>query len=116
MPAKRPSGLRHAAQFSVYANPDANTRKRFPLLLDVQCDLIADLDTRVVVPLVRRTAMAGTVIADLMPILEVDGDAYVMLTPQLAGIARRNLGAWVADLSERRDDIKAALDLLITGF
>jgi len=38
-----------------------------------------------------------------------------MLTPQLAGIPVRRLGTKVADLTQHRDEIVAALDLLITG-
>jgi toxin CcdB len=38
-----------------------------------------------------------------------------MLTPQLAGVSRKEMGATVADLSERRNEIIAALDLLTTG-
>jgi toxin CcdB len=38
-----------------------------------------------------------------------------MLTPQLAGIAKRQLGEQVADASPRRDAIIAALDMLIAG-
>jgi len=38
-----------------------------------------------------------------------------MLTPQLAGIPVRRLGTQVADLAQYRDEIVAALDLLITG-
>ena len=38
-------------QFAVYKNRNEATRGRFPLLLDVQSDLLEPLDTRVVVPL-----------------------------------------------------------------
>jgi toxin CcdB len=38
-----------------------------------------------------------------------------MLTPQLAGVSRKQLGAKATDLAQHRDDIIAALDLLITG-
>jgi toxin CcdB len=38
-------------QFAVYKNRNEVTRGRFPLLLDVQSDLLEPLKTRVVVPL-----------------------------------------------------------------
>jgi toxin CcdB len=38
-----------------------------------------------------------------------------MLTPQLAGVSRKQIGVAVADLRGRRIQIIAALDLLITG-
>jgi toxin CcdB len=37
------------------------------------------------------------------------------MTPLLAGVSLKSLGEQVADLSPRRDEIIAALDLLITG-
>jgi toxin CcdB len=52
----------------------------------------------------------------LTPILTVGDAAYVMLTPQLAGVPTRLLGAQVADLSHARGEIIAALDFLISGF
>lgn len=38
-------------QFALYRNRNAATRARFPLLLDIQSDLLDPLATRVVVPL-----------------------------------------------------------------
>ena len=39
-------------QFAVHRNRNAATRARYPLLVDVQSDLLAGMGTRVVVPLV----------------------------------------------------------------
>jgi toxin CcdB len=103
------------AQFTVYRNPDPETKAIYPLLLDVQTDLIAELNTRVVVPLCPASTMKGKPVNTLMPVFEIDGRQYAMLTPQLAGISKKHVGASVADLAQRRDEITAALDLLITG-
>jgi toxin CcdB len=51
----------------------------------------------------------------LTPKLGVAGKEYVMVTPQLAGISMRELGAIVDTLSSERAKIISALDLLITG-
>ncbi|EXF44436.1 plasmid maintenance protein CcdB [Pseudomonas sp. BAY1663] len=102
-------------QFAVYENSNAATKAAVPFLLDVQSDLIAELGTRVVVPLYTAAAMKGKILKTLTPIFEIEGKPYVMVTPQLAGIARKQLGNQVADLSAQRDEIIAALDLLITG-
>jgi toxin CcdB len=102
-------------QFSVHRNPNPGTKAAFPLLLDVQSDLIVDLDTRVVVPLCPASARKGQLIGTLTPVFEIDGKSYVMLTPQLAGISKNQVGAIVADLSLHRHEIVAALDLLMTG-
>lgn len=103
------------AQFGVHRNPNPETKATVPLLLDVQSDLVADLGTRVVVPLCPASAMKGKIIHTLMPVFDIEGKQYVMLTPQLAGIGKNQMGVKVADLAQHRDAIVAALDLLITG-
>ena len=103
------------AQFSVHLNGNPHTAADIPYLLDVQTDLLADLSTRVVVPLYRAEVMAGKVVRRLMPTFIIDGQPLVMVTPQLAGVANKLLGPPVADLSDQRDLIIAALDLLVTG-
>jgi len=102
-------------QFAVHKNTHPATKSAVPLLLDVQSDLIAELGTRVVVPLYTAAAMKGKTLKTLTPTFTIAGKQYVMVTPQLAGIARKQLGTPVADLSAHRDEIIAALDLLITG-
>ena len=42
-------------QFSVYKNKNPKTRSSYPYLVDVQSDLLSDIGTRVIVPLVKRT-------------------------------------------------------------
>jgi toxin CcdB len=103
-------------QFTVYRNRNAATKARFPLLLDVQSGLLGELGTRVVIPLAPATAPTRrAALQTLTPLLTVDGKEYVALTPQLAGIASRELASPVADLSGQRSAILAALDLLFTG-
>ena len=86
-----------------------------PYLLDVQSDLIADLSTRVVVPLCPASAMKGETLRTRTRVFESEDLHCVMMTQQLGGIPGKSLGAKVADLSPQRDEIIAALDLLITG-
>jgi len=104
------------SQFRVYRNPRPDTKSRFPLLLDVQSDLIGPLETRVVVPLSAVSAMAGRQMKVLMPIFVIEGKKFAMRTPQLAGISLREIGPEIADLASHRGEIIAALDLLVTGF
>lgn len=102
------------AQFDVYRNPAPGGA--VPYLLDVQCALFEDLATRVVVPLVRPEVVDGKPASHLNPVLEVEGTQVVMLTQELAGIARRNLGERVGSLAGSRQEILGALDFLLTGF
>src|SRR5690606_40166780 len=79
-------------QFAVHKNTIAATKAAVPFLLDVQSDLIAELGTRVVVPVYTATVMKAKTLSTLMPTFEIDDKQYVMVTPQLAGIAKRQLG------------------------
>ena len=102
------------AQFAVHRNTNPATRSAIPLLLDVQNDLLEGLGTRVVIPLYKAAGECHA-IERLTPRLEVAGDSYIAMTSELAGIPRKTLGAQVADLAHRRNDIVAALDFLFTG-
>jgi toxin CcdB len=102
------------AQFDVYLNPNAATRKLIPYLLDVQADLLDTLATRVVVPLILAEEM-GLAAKHLNPQFKIKGVAVVMSTAELAGVANRSLGDKVATLESKRNEIIAALDLLFTG-
>ncbi len=102
-------------QFSVYKNRNSNTKTRVPFLLDVQSDLLSELDTRVVIPLYTNTALKGNLLATLTPTFEIEGRDYVLMTPQLAGVSKKELGQEVGELAAHRDTIIAALDFLTTG-
>ncbi len=102
-------------QFTVHRNTNPATKAAVPYLLNVQSNLLEDLGTRIAVPLYPAATMKGKTIQTLTPTFEIDGKQYVMMTPQLAGISKKLLGASVADLFAKRDEIISALDLLIAG-
>lgn len=103
-------------QFCVFRNRNAATRSAYPLLLNVQSDLISETGTRVVVPMVP---MGGgrhpPAISSLVPVMQIDEKAYVLVVPLLAAAEISDLGELEADLSHERPAIMAALDLLISG-
>src|SRR3990167_4410913 len=66
-------------QFAVHKNTNAATKAAVPFLLDVQSDLIAELGTRVVVPLYTATAMKGKTLRPLTPTFKIDNQQYVMV-------------------------------------
>jgi len=103
------------AQFSVHKNKNAKTRDAYPYLVDIQANLLRDLQTRVVVPLIKHVALGKKSIDTLTPTVEVDGQKFLMLVPQLAGIPQGDLGAEVASLSSQREKVVAAIDFLVTG-
>ena len=103
------------AQFDVYRNANPASRTRIPYLLDVQSDLLGPLTTRIVVPLGKPELLSGKPVERLNPAFEVEGRKLLMLTPELAGVARKALGQRVASLATERAAIVAALDLAFTG-
>lgn len=104
------------AALTVHANPDPKSRKAIPFLLDIQNDLLSSMDTRVVVPLYLKGAAALHPISRLTPVVTFQNKTYIAMVPELAGVARRSLGTPAGDLSSKRAEIIAALDLLFTGF
>jgi toxin CcdB len=104
------------AQFSVYRNKNPRTKAAFPLLVDVQSDLLELLNTRVVIPMTKAAALTRKPLSHLTPEVSFNGDRYVLMTPQLAGIGRAELGPHAGTLAEERQAILAAIDFLLTGF
>lgn len=104
------------AQFALYRNKDPRTRAMIPLMVDIQNDLLDALGTRVVIPLSKSGSLKRNPLDALTPVLEIDGEEYVLLTPQLAGLARSDLGPPAGSVAQHRARIVAALDFLVTGY
>jgi len=97
------------AQFQVYRL--AGSR----LVLDFQTDLI-DTGTRVVAALFP-VSDSPKPIGRLEPVFEIDGEAYVLHTAELAAIPSTLIKAPpVADLSDQDYKIRSALDMVFSGF
>src|SRR5260370_24767243 len=95
-------------QFTVYRNKSPRTKSTFPFVVDVQSDLLEQLQTRVVIPLTRTAGLAKKPLSHLTPALTFDGETYVLMTPQLAGVARSDLGAPAGHLARDPPPIMAA--------
>lgn len=104
------------SQFTAYRNKNPRTKSTVPFLVDVQTDLLQDLQTRVVIPLTKAAALARKPVGHLMPTIAFEGEDYLLLTPQLAGVLRSDLGAVAGSVAEQRQTILAAIDFLLTGF
>lgn len=103
------------AQFNAYENRNPASRHRYPYLLDIQSDLLDELRTTVVVPLSPAAQAESMRMTHLNPIIEIDGQPFILMTQELAGIERKRLGKAVHDLGGYRDRIMTAVDFLITG-
>jgi len=103
------------AQFTIYQNKNSQSKKEYPLLLDIQTNLLDSLQTTVVAPLKKLETNKDKVLTQLTPTFVIEGVDYLMLTPQLAGIQRKELGKAITNVEYARTDILNALDFLLTG-
>ena len=95
------------AQFDVHRLDDG-------LVIDCQANLLAHLNTRVVVPLIPQD-LAPAPARRFNPVFIVAGENYVMDTQFASAIHRRELGAVVASLADHSFEICDAFDILISG-
>jgi toxin CcdB len=98
------------AQFDIYPSPSANAA----YLIDLQDDLVDDLSTRALAPLVAIDEVPKRM-KILNPIIQVEGKDYVLLTHLLAAIPVSTLKKRVTSASCQCDEIIASLDFLFTG-
>ncbi|HLY52373.1 MAG TPA: CcdB family protein [Steroidobacteraceae bacterium] len=104
------------SQFAVYRNENPGSSGEFPFLVDVQAELLEDLATRVVIPLAKAGELTGFPTQYLTPLIVFEGRSYALLTPQLAGISRDELGAPTGSLADQERVISTAIEFLLRGF
>ena len=104
------------ARFDVYANPGSHAATT-PYLLDVQCDLLDELDSRVVIPL-RSLKHFPTVklSSRLTPIVSVLGHECLVETPKMGAVPKRLLLTPVTSLATEQLRITGAMDFLFQGY
>ena len=102
------------SDFAVFANK-STTAENYPFLLDVQSELLSALETRLVIPLVRKSDIGKAIIKNLNPIARIDDTDYVVMTQQMAAVPRTIIGAKVEESEISRPDVLTAIDFLITG-
>ncbi|WP_037230384.1 CcdB family protein [Roseobacter sp. GAI101] len=83
--------------------------------MDVQTDLLCDLNTRVVVPLLP-SSIAPNPATTLNPIFEFNDEPVVMVTQFMAAIPTDILKTSVGKLAEEFEKVTTAIDLRIQGF
>jgi len=102
-------------QFFAYKNPNPATRTQYPYLLDIQSNLLSGLRTTVVIPLTPSKLAAPMSLTRLNPTIVMDGNSFSVMTQEIAGVHRNQLGAQAYNLSSYRSDIIAALDFVLFG-
>ena len=99
------------AQFDVYRLPRGAGSI---LVVDLQNKLFDGLATRVVAPLYPLNAKNKPILR-LNPVVEIEGQLYLLAIQEMSALRVKSLGAKVASLEARRNEIVAAIDFLITS-
>lgn len=85
------------------------------LVLDVQADILDELRTRIIVPLLKRDE-APPPAKYLNPVFHIDGQDYVMKTEFLSAVNRSALSQPITNLAPYSTEITRALDMAFQGF
>ncbi len=102
-------------QFSVYRNQDKRSKNTYPYFVDIQNSLLSDLNTRLVIPFAKPTALNKIEVERLCPVVLIQGKDYVLLTHQLTSVPAAILSKEVSTIEDFRYEILDAIDMLITG-
>lgn len=102
-------------QFLLYRNSNKATQKNYPYLLDIQSNLLSELRTTVVIPLMPKRIAGSHAISKLNPEIRVKNENLIAMTQSLAGIDRNVLGDPISDLTHYRSEIFAAIDFMLSG-
>ena len=97
------------ARFDVYRLADGG------LVVDLQADLLSDLTTRVVAPLLPLDGFLKPA-SNLNPIFDVDGEKHMLGVQFLAAIPNRELQNFVCSLSSDEQIMLKSFDMLFSGF
>ncbi len=101
-------------KFTIYHNKSDN-RHTYPLLVDIQNDILQPLTTRLVIPLTPRQLFSGKLPASLCPTIQLEQGEFVLMTQYMSSIPSSSLGSPAGSLERFRTEIIQAVDLLITG-
>ncbi|NRP53015.1 MULTISPECIES: CcdB family protein [unclassified Marinobacterium] len=97
------------ARFDVYRLVEGG------LVVDLQADLLSDLATRVVAPLLPLDGSLKPA-SNLNPIFDVDGEKYMLGIQFLAAIPNRELQNYICSLSTEEQIMLKSIDMLFSGF
>jgi toxin CcdB len=101
------------AQFDVLQNL-GRQKDAIPFVVVVQSSQFDDFRRRVVVPLVRASALSKTELPRFNPSFKIRGVAVVLHPLEIASVAVSDLGSKVVSLSADGERIVAALDELFS--
>lgn len=100
------------AQFDVF-----KFKNESHLLLDIQSNILSDLSTRVVIPLVAVKPCYNKNLQRLHPLIGIMGKGYELRTAEISAVPSSILNDHIVNLEDHyRDQIILSFDFLIQGF
>ena len=103
------------ARFDCWANPIVEDRGVFPIVMEIQSDLLHAFVERVVVPLARPEAIPGMT-DRFNPLIEVGGTPYRFHPLGIAVFHRHDLRGHLGNSRGQALEIETALDMLLRGY
>ena len=101
------------ARFDVYEYPS----KSIPYVLNVQMDLLSDLVTCVVAPLVLEFTAKKEIASKLKSVIQIREENYILMTTDIVAVKRKSLGKFVENTEKNHClHIIEAIDSLFQGF
>lgn len=101
-------------QYDLYENKDTDTKEAYPYFMDVQTELLRNLDSRVVIPVVPASD-ATAYPKNLCPVVKIKNNKHALMTHQITTVPSSFLNYKEGSLLLNRDEIIAGLDFLLTG-
>ena len=102
-------------QFDVVKNSNPISRRAYPYFLVLQADLLGELSSRVVAPLVPASNLAPASV--LNPVLSLPDGDFVLIVQQMAALPLASLKEPIlVNLAAHRNEILAAVDRVFVGF
>lgn len=102
-------------QFDLYPNPNPESHKWAPYIVDLQHDMLSVLGTRIMAPLIAAQPSGEPTMRHLNPVVSVEGQNYFLSTAEMASVPVRELSDATGSLSLYRDELLTAVDLLFTA-
>ena len=103
------------AQFDVYANPQVNSRRLVPYVIDMQSRFIDSLPTRLVMPLSRIGAGLTKQPTNLCPVVEIESERLAAMPHLAAPVLASALKKPITSVAHRAGDLIAAVDAVFAG-
>ena len=102
------------AQFDVFVNSLAATRRTYPFVVALQSNFAQGARDQIVAPMVPL-ALIPKVVSRLAPIVALDGSEHMVLVSALTGMSSRDLRQRHGSLMSSRSELLSAIDYLFFG-